>query len=31
MRLIRRLIYLLATRKPRPGEYVDPQPTRVWR
>lgn len=31
MSLLRRLAYRLATRKPLPGEYVDPQPVRVPR
>lgn len=29
--MIRRLLILLATRKPKPGEYTDPQPYRVLR
>lgn len=29
--MIRKLIYRLATEKPKPGVYADPQPSRVLR
>ncbi len=31
MTLIHKFLWILASRKPRPGEYMDPQPTRVPR